>query len=43
LFPRLIGLRNGRVAFDADTSQVSSATISELYRFDATREVPDGA
>jgi phosphonate transport system ATP-binding protein len=43
LFPRLIGLRDGRIAFDGAASQISTTTIAELYRFEAGREVADGA
>ena len=34
LFPRLVGLRDGRVAFDRPTSEVADAELVELYRFD---------
>ena len=37
-FPRLIGLRDGRVMFDAPTAEVSDAMIDILYR--DTRTVP---
>jgi phosphonate transport system ATP-binding protein len=34
-FPRLIGLRNGRIVFDVRREQVTDAMINELYRNDA--------
>lgn len=43
LFPRLIGLRDGRIAFDGDASRISAAEIADLYRFEAGHEVADGA
>ena len=34
-FPRLIGLRHGRVAFDAETSSLTAAQFDGLYHLDA--------
>ncbi|MDB5763139.1 MAG: transporter related [Herminiimonas sp.] len=39
-FPRIIGLRDGRIAFDARREQVSGAMIAALYR-NANDAVPD--
>lgn len=33
-FPRLVGLKNGRVVFDRESAAVSSDEIEDLYRFD---------
>lgn len=38
-FPRLIGLRKGRIVFDARREQVTDAMIAELYRQDAEQSV----
>jgi len=42
LFPRVIALREGRVAFDTRSSAVSRAVLDELYR-GAPAEPPDAA
>jgi phosphonate transport system ATP-binding protein len=42
LFPRVIGLRRGRVAFDARSDAVSRDLLDELYR-DAQAGAPDAA
>jgi phosphonate transport system ATP-binding protein len=34
-FPRLVGLRDGRILFDARREQITDAMIKELYRNDA--------
>ncbi len=34
-FPRLIGLRAGRLVFDAPTSELSVGDLDELYRLEA--------
>ena len=45
LFPRIVALRAGRVAFDARSAAVSQGTLDELYRgaLAATAEAPGGA
>jgi phosphonate transport system ATP-binding protein len=40
-FPRLIGLRDGRIVFDARSEQVSDAMIAELYRNARTTPEPE--
>jgi phosphonate transport system ATP-binding protein len=42
-FPRIVGLRAGRVVFDARTSDVASARFDELYRLDEAELLSDGA
>lgn len=37
---RLIGLQQGRIAFDAPAANVSSAMLQDLYRLDATVAIP---
>ena len=34
LFPRLIGLREGRVAFDRASAEVDRARLAELYHLE---------
>lgn len=43
LFPRLVGLRDGRIVFDDDSANVSPAEISDLYRFPADKAADNGA
>ena len=40
-FPRLVGLRRGRLAFDAQTTQVGTRQFEDLYRLDS-RDRRDG-
>lgn len=47
-FPRLVGLRDGRIVFDAPREQVSDAMIAELYanenvepRLESAHDTPD--
>ncbi len=42
LFPRLVGLRAGRVAFDAATHEVDDTALEELYRLDGQALDSDG-
>jgi phosphonate transport system ATP-binding protein len=42
LFPRLVGLRAGRVAFDAPTDQVDDDDLEALYRLDGPAPSEDG-
>lgn len=39
-FPRLVGLRAGRIVFDAPTAQVSDAMIAALYENDSVQPHP---
>lgn len=39
-FPRLVGLRDGRIAFDAPTAAVSDAMIAALYENDQVQPQP---
>ena len=39
-FPRIVGLRDGRVVFDAARENVSDAMISALYENDASEGIP---
>jgi len=41
-FPRLIGLRDGRIMFDATSAEVTDAMIDELYRNAAHGEAEQG-
>jgi phosphonate transport system ATP-binding protein len=40
LFPRVIALRGGRIAFDAPSAEVSRAALAELYRGAPAAEPP---
>lgn len=40
-FPRLVGLRNGRVGFDRPTERVDDDELRELYRLDASQILLD--
>jgi phosphonate transport system ATP-binding protein len=42
-FPRLVGLRDGRIVFDAPSSQVSDAMIAELYANERVEPTAPGA
>jgi phosphonate transport system ATP-binding protein len=42
-FPRIIGLRAGRVAFDAPTDDIDDGTFRELYHLSAEEMLVDGA
>lgn len=42
-FPRIVGLRAGRVVFDAHTRDVAAARFDELYRLDDAELLSDGA
>ncbi len=42
-FPRLVGLRAGRVVFDAPTGDIPDATFHELYELDRGELLADGA
>jgi phosphonate transport system ATP-binding protein len=37
-FPRIVGLRDGRIAFDLPRADVTDAMIAQLYKNDATAE-----
>jgi phosphonate transport system ATP-binding protein len=39
-FPRAVGLRAGRVAFDSPTEEVPAASFEELYRLETTASAP---
>ena len=39
LFPRAVGLREGRVSFDQPTAGMSPADFTELYRLESPREL----
>jgi phosphonate transport system ATP-binding protein len=42
LFPRLVGLRGGRLIFDSPTAQVDDAALEALYRIDSLAPQADG-
>jgi phosphonate transport system ATP-binding protein len=42
LFPRLVGLRDGRIVFDAPTAQVHDDTLDALYRIETPAPQADG-
>jgi phosphonate transport system ATP-binding protein len=42
-FPRLVGLRAGRIAFDRETQQLSDAQFRDLYMLDAREILADGS
>ena len=42
LFPRLVGLRGGRLIFDSPTAQVDDAALEALYRIDSLAPHADG-
>jgi len=42
-FPRIVGLRAGRVAFDAAPAEITAAQFAALYRLTAEEMLADGA
>ncbi len=42
-FPRLVGLRGGRVAFDDAPDAIDAAQLADLYRLSAAEMLADGA
>jgi phosphonate transport system ATP-binding protein len=42
-FPRLVGLRRGRIVFDRPTPRVGSEELASLYRLESERGAIDGA
>jgi len=40
-FPRLVGLRDGRVVFDRLTEEIEDAEFEDLYRLEASEMLPD--
>jgi len=42
LFPRLVGLRGGRLVFDSPTGKVNDAALEALYRIDSPAHHADG-
>jgi len=42
-FPRLVGMRDGRIVFDRPTSDIGDDEFEALYRLEASELLPDGA
>jgi phosphonate transport system ATP-binding protein len=40
-FPRLVGLRNGRIVFDAVAARVRDAEIERLYELEGLERIPN--
>lgn len=43
VFPRLVGLRGGRVVFDARTELVNASALGDLYALEGLERIDDGA